>query len=60
MLSELQRRGVAVTESQLQWALKAGKLTRPKLDGSLRFTFSEENISEIVRHFQSKDAVVSV
>ena len=57
LVHELRRHGISVTESQIRWAIKTGKVSRPDLDGSLRFKFSEENVSEIVRYFQSKDPV---
>ena len=56
VLSELRERlllkNVAVTEPQIRWAIRTGKVTRPRLDGSLRFEFTEDNLQEITRYFR--------
>ena len=51
MLDELIRRKVAATESQVRWAIKTGKVQRPRVDGSMRFDFSQDNVEEIAGHF---------
>ena len=59
LMIELHRRGVSVSEIRIRWALKIGKVSRPKLDTSLRFTFSPENVAEIVDHFQKQQTVTA-
>jgi hypothetical protein len=59
LMLELHRRGISVTESQVRWALKTGKVDRPKLDGSLRFSFSPANVVEIVDHFSEREPVTA-
>jgi hypothetical protein len=51
LLDELKQRGVAATESQIRWAIRTGKVTRPRVDGSLRFDFQDANVSELASHF---------
>lgn len=57
LMIELHRRGISVTESQVRWALKIGKVSRLKLDASLRFMFS--NVGEIADHFRKQQTVTS-
>jgi hypothetical protein len=54
LFSALQRAGVEATESQVRWAIKTGRVSRPPLDGSLRFHFSNENVAELVAHFSER------
>jgi len=51
LLEELSRRGLSVTESQVRWALRTGKLPRPKRDGSQRFVYTEHDVERITRLF---------
>ncbi len=51
LMDELRRVGTEVSETQIRWAIKTGKLSRPRIDGSHRFDFSFENVAEIVAHF---------
>ena len=55
LLVVLRHRGLEVTEARIRWAMKSGKITRPSLDGSLRFDFDEQNVLEILAHFASED-----
>jgi hypothetical protein len=55
LIEELRRRDVCVTESQIRWGIRTGKLARPPLDGSLRFNFSVEHADEIETHFGRLD-----
>ena len=52
LLTRLRKEEIVATESQIRWAIKTLKVSRPKLDGSLRFDFSEENVAELIHHFQ--------
>jgi len=47
LLRALRELGVDVTEAQVRWAIKSGRVTRPRLDGSLRFAFGPEHVHEI-------------
>jgi hypothetical protein len=59
LIKELESRGIVVTDSQIRWAIKTGKVTRPPLDGSLRFSFSDENVAELAAHFKPQGAVTT-
>lgn len=54
LLRYLAREGLKVTESQIRWAIRQGRVSRPPMDGSLRFQFREENIAEIVAYFRDR------
>jgi hypothetical protein len=56
LLERLKEAGLSVTESQIRWAIKAGHVSRPKRDGSLRFIFAEENVAELLSYFRSREA----
>ncbi len=56
LMDELRRAEADVSESQIRWAIKTGKVSRPRVDGSFRFDFSEENVAEIVTHFATSEA----
>ena len=53
-LAALRREGVIVSESQVRWAIVSGKVTRPPLDGSLRFIFGERQLGEMRQLFGTK------
>jgi hypothetical protein len=55
LLAELKRAGVVVSESQIRWAIKSGKVSRPRVDRSLRFDFSAENVAELAMHFSDRE-----
>jgi hypothetical protein len=40
-----------VTIAQVRWAIASGQVTRPPLDGSLRFDFGEQHLKELIRYF---------
>ena len=41
-LAALQGAGLTVRESKMRWAITSGKVSRPQLDGSLRFDFGQD------------------
>lgn len=49
--AELRQRGIDLSEGRIRWAIRTGKVHRPRLDGSMRFDFSKSNFDEIVEHF---------
>lgn len=51
---ELRREGINVTQSQIRWAINAGKIDRPSLDGSLRFVFGPDHLEQLRRLFAAK------
>lgn len=55
VMDELRRNGVDVTEAQIRWAIKTGRVSRPRVDGSLRFDFSAENVAELAAHFAARE-----
>lgn len=54
LLRELQRHGLAASESQIRWAIKSGRVSRPRVDGSFRFDFRDENVAELVAYLGHK------
>ena len=46
VMNVLRARGIDVTEPQIRWAIRTGKVGRPRVDGSLRFDFSQPNIED--------------
>jgi hypothetical protein len=58
LMSLLRERGIAATECQIRWAMKAGKVSRPPLDGSLRFNFGPQQVREILALFEPNVAFV--
>ena len=54
LMSELGRRGVELTESQIRWAIRTGKVSKPSINGSLRYEFSDGNVEELVTYFRSR------
>ena len=55
LLKRLQRDGLDVTEAQIRWAINSGKVTRPPLDGSLRFVFGERHVAELRMWFDRRE-----
>lgn len=60
LMDELRQGSVTVSESQIRWAIRTGKVSRPRVDGSLRFDFSDENVAEIAAHFADASATRTV
>ncbi len=54
VLRELRDDNLAVTITKLRWAIDSGKVSRPRMDGSRRLVFGEEEIDELRRYFQSR------
>ena len=59
LLRHLKQHGLNISEGQIRWAIRQGKISRPPLDGSLRFQFSEENLAELVTYFTDRPAVTT-
>lgn len=55
LLEELKRQDVTASESQIRWAIKTGKVSRPRVDGSLRFDFTQDNLCELALHFGKRE-----
>ena len=51
LVDELRRLGVSVTEPQIRWAIKTGKVSKPTLDGSHRFKFTNKIVAELAAQF---------
>ena len=47
----LQEMGIQATTSQIRWAMASGKVTKPPLDGSLNFDFTNEHIKGFCEYF---------
>jgi len=54
VLDALHAEGVNVNGTQLRWAITSGKITRPPLDGSLRFDFSPQQVEELLAYFRGR------
>jgi len=53
VLRALRENGFAVTTTQVRWAITSGKVSRPPLDGSLRFDFGEQHLGELRDYFMA-------
>ncbi len=51
LMDELRLFGITPSDPQIRWAIKTGKIARPRVDGSFRFDFSSENVAEIAAYF---------
>jgi hypothetical protein len=49
ILSEQGRR--RVSETQIRWAMTKGRISRPPLDGSLRYDFGTEHVKQALAIF---------
>ena len=47
LVKTLRDRGIDITESQVRWALNSGKISRPPMDGLLRFVFGEAHLANL-------------
>lgn len=53
LMARLVQENVSLTRSQVRWAINSGKISRPPLDGSLRFDFRDDHIEELRAYFQA-------
>ncbi len=51
VLETLRAEGIAVSRTQLRWAIDSGKVDRPPLDGSHRFVFGPQQLVDLRRYF---------
>ncbi len=51
VLQELKKAGVKTTPARIRFAIVSGHVSRPPLDGSLRFNFSDKNFAELFEYF---------
>jgi hypothetical protein len=58
-LQTLRARGVTLTEAQIRWAMATGKISRPPMDGSLRFEFGPQHVAEVVTYCGQKQRVAA-
>lgn len=47
LIQALNTEGIDLSESQVRWALRTGKIDRPQMDGSLRFVFSQDHVEQL-------------
>ena len=52
LVRALQGIGIRATPSQIRWAMTSGKVTKPSLDLSLNFDFTNEHMEEFRQYFQ--------
>ena len=50
LLEKLRAEGLVVTESQIRFAVRSGRITRPSRDGGGRFIWTEAIVAELVTH----------
>lgn len=55
LLDLLSKRGVKATAAQVRWAINTGKIPRPRLDGSLRYAFTQQEAALLVAHFRARE-----
>ena len=58
LLNKLRHAEVEVTEAQVRWAVTSRKISRPALDGSLRFIFEEQHFQSLCQLFGRADEAV--
>ena len=56
VLRALHEEGITVTTTQVRWAITSGKISRPPLDGSLRFDFGEHHLAELRDYFATVES----
>ncbi len=49
-MEELRRVGIAANEMQVRWLIRAGHISRPKVDGSYRFVFTAKHVTELAAY----------
>ena len=54
VMTKLQEQGFRVTETKLRWAIKSGKVSRPTLDGSLRYVYEPRHLDELLAYFGNR------
>jgi hypothetical protein len=54
VLDALQADGVRANAVQIRWAISSGRVSRPPLDGSLRFDFGAEHLAALRKYFKSR------
>lgn len=55
LLDELRRSNITATEGQIRWAIKTGRVSKPRMNSSLRFVFEGENVAELVQYFGARE-----
>jgi hypothetical protein len=48
---------IQATISQIRWAIESGHVSRPPLDGSLRFDFGPQHVEQLIAHFKADQHV---
>lgn len=59
VMRELQNRNVYPTESAVRWAIRTGRVSRPPLDGALRFDFDEKHVAELAAYFAERETATA-
>jgi hypothetical protein len=55
LLARIRGKGMtAISEANVRYAIKTGKLRRPELNSAHHFIFSEDDIEKAVRFFAAK------
>ena len=60
VLGKLRADGISASEAQIRWAIRTNKVSRPRIDGSLRFDFSSENVAELAAHFSKVEGMPGI
>lgn len=56
LLDALRQKCPVVTVAQVRWAIATGKVSRPPLDGSLRFNFDACHLAQLLDYFARRAA----
>ena len=54
VITKLRSEGIFATAAKIHYAIQNGRVSRPQLDGSLTFDFTESDIAELRVHFLKK------
>jgi hypothetical protein len=54
VIHALRKHDLRVTVSQVRWAITSNKVSRPQLDGSLRFDFQQQHVDELLAYFSAR------
>ncbi len=59
-LSAMRLQGASPSETQLRWAIKTGKLPRPRMDAAHRFDFTQADVDLAATFFRERSAALEV
>ena len=54
LIQAVRSRGIAINETRIRFALREGRLQKPKMDASHRYVFTDSDVEAAADYFQSK------